>query len=255
MPTQLTLAEHLDALGRSGAFLREAAARAGLGAKVPTCPEWDVAQLVIHQGMVHRWAAANLRGDQHHDPQAAEAEGAAAPDLLSWYSDGLEALLETLRTTSDDAEAMVFLKDAPAPRRFWARRQTHETTIHSVDALAADLGRWPSSSDVSIDPAVAADGIDELLCGFITRSKGKLRAAEPYRIHVRSTDTRHTWTVRVSDEPVVTAVGASDQPDAVFSGSAVQLYLSLWNRADEITADGRPDVLDQWRSQVQVRWS
>ena len=75
---------------------------------------------------------------------------------------------------------MVFLKDAPPPRRFWARRQAHETTIHSVDAVAAALGRWPTASDVTIDPVLAADGIDELLTGFITRGKGRLHTAEPY---------------------------------------------------------------------------
>jgi hypothetical protein len=29
----------------------------------------------------------------------------------------------------------------------------------------------------------------------------------------------------------------------------------VWNRADEITTDGRPDLLDQWRQQVRIRWS
>jgi hypothetical protein len=66
---------------------------------------------------------------------------------------------------------MVFLNDAPPPRRFWARRQAHETTIHSVDAIAARSQRWPTASDVAIDPLLAADGIDELLMGFITRGK------------------------------------------------------------------------------------
>jgi hypothetical protein len=50
-------------------------------------------------------------------------------------------------------------------------------------------------------------------------------------------------------------VGQTAQPDVVFSGTAGQLYLGLWNRADEITMDGPPDVLDQWRSQVRVSWS
>jgi hypothetical protein len=62
MPTLLSLDDHLGALVRSGAALGEAAAAAGLEAKVPTCPAWDVTDLLVHQGMVHRWAAANLRG-------------------------------------------------------------------------------------------------------------------------------------------------------------------------------------------------
>jgi uncharacterized protein (TIGR03083 family) len=255
MPTHLSLDDHLDLLLRSGAGLREAAAKAGLDAAVPTCPAWRVDELVIHQGMVHRWAAANLRGDRDHQPSASRAEGRAAEDLLGWYSAGLAALVDTVRDTPDDAKAMVFLRDAPPPRRFWARRQAHETTIHGVDAISAVLGRRPGASDVDIEPRFAADGIDELLTGFIPRGKGKLHSAEPFTILVRTDDTGHAWTLRISDGPIVTTPGEqSSLPDTVFSGTAVQLYLSLWNRADEITVTGSADVLEQWRSGIRIRW-
>ena len=171
MPTLLSLDDHLAALVRSGAALGEAAAAAGLEAKVPTCPAWDVTDLLVHQGMVHRWAAANLRGEPDHDTAASLAQGRAAASLLDWYTQGLAALVDTVQAAAEDAKAMVFLKDAPPPRRFWARRQAHETTIHSVDAVAAALGRWPTAADVTIDPVLAADGIDELLTGFITEAR------------------------------------------------------------------------------------
>jgi uncharacterized protein (TIGR03083 family) len=254
MATQLSLDAHLEALVHHGTNLREAAAKAGLTAPVPTCPDWDVIDLVAHQGMVHRWAAANLRGEKDHDTSASHAEGLAAADPLGWYAQGLTALVDTLRSTADDAKAMVFLNDAPPPRRFWARRQAHETTIHSTDAVSAVCGRWLTASDVDIDPVLAADGIDEILMGFVTRGKGKLRAVEPYGVLVSTTDTGHAWTLRVSDGPVVTTPGESVRPDAVLSGTAVQLYLSLWNRADEITTTGRSDVVDDWRANVRIRW-
>ena len=171
MPTHLSLEQHLEALARGGAALAAAAAAAAPDAKVPTCPAWDVTDLVVHQGMVHRWAAANLRGERDHDTAASQAKGRAAARLLDWYADGLAALIDTVRATPDDAKATVFLKDAPPPRRFWARRQAHETTIHGVDAVAAARGRWPTAADVDIDPALASDGIDELLMGFITRAR------------------------------------------------------------------------------------
>ncbi|HEU0237988.1 MAG TPA: maleylpyruvate isomerase N-terminal domain-containing protein, partial [Micromonosporaceae bacterium] len=74
MATRLGLSEHVDGLRRGGVALREAAAKAGPDAPVPTCPAWDVTKLVTHQGMVHRWAAANLRGDNDHDTSASVAE-------------------------------------------------------------------------------------------------------------------------------------------------------------------------------------
>src|SRR5262245_606505 len=107
MPTHLTLDEHLAALRDSGEVLRAAAATAGLDAKVPTCPAWDVRKLVAHQGMVHRWAAANLRRDRDHKTSDSRAAAAAAPDLLEWFASGMDDLLATAAATSEDAKAMV----------------------------------------------------------------------------------------------------------------------------------------------------
>lgn len=257
MATRLGLDDHVTLLRHSGAVLHDAAARAGLDASVPTCPAWDVRALVTHQGMVHRWAAAHLRGEKDYDTSASVTAAQAAPDLLAWFAAGLDALVGTIAATPDDAEAMVFLKDAPPPRRFWARRQAHETTIHSADALAAVLGRAPAASDVTVAPELATDGVDELLTGFITRGRGKLRTDEPYTVAVRATDTGDAWTLRVEPGALTTTAGAraGALPDAEFTGTAAQLYLGLWNRGDELTASGRPSVLRDWRSQVRVRWS
>jgi hypothetical protein len=218
--------------------------------------------------MVHRWAAANLRGDIDHRTEDSEAEAAAEPDLIGWYTDGLAALLETLRSASDAVDAMVFLEDAPPPRQFWARRQLHETTIHSADALAARLGRPPRAAATAITPELAADGIDELLCGFVPRRSGRLRSAEPFTLLVTVTDVDAAWALDVSEDPVVTTVvdtktdtdadtetTRNARADAVLSGTEVQVYLGMWNRGDEVRSEGRADVLEQWRSQVRIRWA
>lgn len=250
MPTELTVPEHLDAIARSGAALASSAAAAGLDAPVPTCPEWDVAALVVHQGGVHRWATAHLRGEP--DPPKPTPEPGA--DLLAWYAEGLDALLATLRSAPDDVTAMVFLNDAPAPRAFWARRQAHETTIHSVDAAAAAHGSPAPVSSLGIAPAVAADGIDELLTGFVTRGKGQLHASSEYAVHVRADDTGHAWTVRIGAGPIVTTRGADGPAAATITGTAAQIYVSLWNRAEEAVVGGRPEFRDEWRSGVRIRW-
>jgi uncharacterized protein (TIGR03083 family) len=247
MPTQLTVDAHVRAVADRGAVLATAARAAGLDAPVPTCPSWDVRALVAHQGGVHRWAAANLRGEK--DP----AKPAAPDDVLPWYAEGLDALVDTLRSAADDVKASVFLRDAPPPRAFWARRQAHETTIHSVDAMAAAHGSVPPVADLGIAPDLAADGIDELLTGFITRGKGQLHASPGYSLLVRATDTGHAWTVRIGDGPIVTTVG--DGPaDVEFTGTAAQVYVSLWNRADELTVTGPAEILDEWRKAVRIRW-
>ena len=55
----------------------------------------------------------------------------------------------------------------------------------------------------------------------------------------------------VSPQAPVTARGLGDEEaDVVVRGSAVALYLTLWNRSDEVTAEG----LDLWAEGAQVTW-
>src|SRR4249919_2994623 len=131
----LPLERHLDGLREALLALVRYADRAGLGAPVPTTPDWTVRQLVAHQGMVHRWAAATIRSETV-DPDAIEREGRTAVDPLDWLRDGAIELAQTIHDAPDDLEALVFLRDAPPAKRFWGRRQCHETTIHAIDALS-----------------------------------------------------------------------------------------------------------------------
>ena len=151
---------------------------------------------------------------------------------------------------------MTFLKDAPAPREFWARRQAHETTIHMVDAQSALLGREPSTDEAGISSAFAADGLDELLRGFFTRGKSKLFDGKPVVVVVAADDVERRWVLRVDERLSVDASDDDvDDADARLSGSAAALYLALWNRGDEIDVRGRPDVLDRWHETQRVTWS
>ena len=237
------------------------AADAGLDAPVPTCPGWTVADLVGHQGSVHRWATAIVAGALPSTDLDPDAEAALAPPedqgaLLGWLADGAAALGKALRAAPEDLSAAVFLHDAPPPRVFWARRQAHETTIHHVDALAASRGRFPIVAETHIGPELAADGLDELLVGFVNRRSSRLRSAEPLTILVAPTDVDDCWTIAVSDDHPVTTPGADPErpADVVLSGTAAALYLGLWNRGDEVAQTGPVDALGLWRDKVRVTW-
>jgi uncharacterized protein (TIGR03083 family) len=224
--------------------------RAGLSARVPTCPHWTVRQLVAHQGMVHRWAAANLRGETA-DADTLERAGLADPDPLEWLADGAIELVTAWTQAPEDVRTVVFLNDAPGPKRFWARRQCHETTVHAVDALAAALGRSPRVDEVWLDAELAADGIDELLCGFLTRSRSRLRTEEPGVLVVAPDDRAEWWEVRLSPAPAVSARRTGPvavDADWTLTGPAVELYLRLWNRGADAV-----DVLD-WSELARVTW-
>ena len=256
VPTSLRFEQHLDALDRSGTRLVDLAVDAGMDAAVPTCPAWNVDALLAHQAMVHRWATAHVRGDDPAEVPNETDIRTTVSDLPGYYREGRAALSAALRAAPADLAAMTFLNDAPPPREFWARRQAHETTIHMVDALAAVLGRLPTAEEAGIDRSLAADGIDELLRGFFTRGRSKLYDGTEYTVAVTARDVERRWVLHVAERLTVEP-GDRTEPhaDATLAGAAAELYLSLWNRADEVDVTGRPDVLERWRATQRVGWS
>ena len=258
MPTRLTSDEHLDGLRAAVVGFVRYAERAGLAAPVPTCPEWTVLDLRAHQGMVHRWAAAIVRGERPGAEVVAgfESEGRESADPVAWLAEGAAEVTREIAAAPGDREAFVFLNDAPAPRGFWARRQCHETTIHAVDAMAASLGRPPGGEETWIDPVLARDGIDELLGGFLTRPRSRLRCDEDALLAVVPNDADEWWEVSLGPRPAVVtrrsaAYDGSVEPDWELTGSSVELYLQLWNRTD---VTDRSEAGD-WRRLTAITWS
>jgi len=245
-----------DALGSASTVLRANAMAAGMGAPVPTCPDWTVLDLVAHQGMVHRWAASHLRGAPV-EPERFEREGRESPDVLDWFDEGATDLLQAIVDAPDDLEAEVFLRDAPAPRRFWTRRQCHETTMHAVDALGARLRRPARPEETWIRPAIALDGIDELLVGFVPRRRLAPPPDGASHVLVRPDAADVVWLVAAAGDGTVTTrrVGASSPEalgaDRTLVGPPVDLYLRLWNR---VAAEPADDLQRWWRRSVSVKW-
>jgi uncharacterized protein (TIGR03083 family) len=246
----MELEQHLDGLRRAVDSCATSAGTAGLEAPVPTTPDWVVRGLIAHTGMIHRWATGHVLGHDV-DTDAAEDEGLSSEDPVAWLRAGADRLASAIEAAPDDLEALVFLADAPPSKWFWARRQCHETTIHAVDALSAALGRYPRSEDTWISRELALDGIDELLTGFLPRPRTRLRVDDPMTIAVLPEDADQRWLVAVSDQPPVAARGLGDEDaDVVLRGPAVALYLTLWNRSDEV----RDQRLDLWAESVRVTW-
>lgn len=246
-----------DGLGAASTVLRANAMAAGLDAPVPTCPGWTVLDLVAHQGMVHRWAASHLSGVPIEDTAALEREGRSSADVLGWFDEGATALLQAVVDAPDALQAFVFLKDAPAARIFWTRRQCHETTIHAVDALSARLGRAAGADETWIRPEIAVDGIDELLVGFVTRSRRGASPGDDTTVLVRPDDIDVAWLVELATgRPIVTRRVRPESPEAdgadhTLTGGPVDLYLRLWSRGASEPAD---ELERWWRDTISITW-
>lgn len=197
-----------DATGR----FADTAAAGDLDSPVPTCPGWSVADLVLHLGEVHLWAAhvvvnGTPDGDGTYDGEPA--------GLVDWYRGTAHHLVDTLESRAVDAPAWTFGPDQVVS--FWRRRQVHETLMHGYDALSA-VGR---EAEWLIDPALAWDGVDEVATVFYPRQVRLERIAPlPGTLRLTATD--------VDAAPLDIGSG---NPVAELTGPSSYLLLALWKRA------------------------
>lgn len=243
----MDILRHIQVVEHEGELLARAAAEAGSDAKVPTCPDWQVRDLLKHTGMVHRWAAAFIRERRTAYRLGGELPELDGDALIEWFREGHVSLVATLRAAPPDVQCWAFLP-APSPLAFWARRQAHETTIHRVDAESARGGQ-----PTAIDAEFAVDGIEELLLGLHARKKSRVRSDTPRVLRVRTTDVPGAiWTVRLSDGPPVTERGATAPADGEVSGPAGRLYPALWNRLPFPRVTGDRAVAELWREKSAI---
>ena len=135
---------------------------------------------------------------------------------------------------------------------FWARRQAHETAVHRADAELARAG-----AVTPFEPAFAADGIDELLFGFLARRKRRGDEGAPEGSMVlEATDFAASWTVRIRAKGV-TALAGDHGGDLSVRATASDLYLFAWNRrgVQGLEVSGNRDVVKRWQESARVRWA
>ncbi len=174
--------------------------RADLAAQVPACPGWTIARLLKHVGIAHRWAGHIVRNRITEPVRPRDIE-IGLPDseaeFVAWVAAGAAPLVEALRQAGPDAQ--VWTWGAGQNAHWWARRMCHETTVHRADAELA-LGRVPE-----VEPAAAADGIDEFLTILAPAIGERLREVrrEGQTIHLHATSP-----------PTGHAAGSPARPDA-----------------------------------------
>lgn len=197
------------------------AAEKDLDAHVPSCPEWNVAELVRHTSQVHRHKAAIIRAAGR--PWDEREKGPDADHVVDWYRAGLADLIELFETTDVNAPAKTWGTGTTVG--WWLRRMAQETAVHRWDAENAVGDPAP------IDPELASDGIDEFLSEFIPGEEA------PYNgragtIHLHCTDVHGEWTITLEPGAVPTYEAGHSKGDAAVRGKASDLLLFVWRRVE-----------------------
>lgn len=216
--------------------------------RVPTCPDWSLAELVRHTGTVHRWATRMVRDrvTERLEPRTLDL---GLPDDQAAYADWLASGAEELVATfvAADPDASMWAWGADQHVRFWPRRMLHETTVHRADVEIA-AGLQPQ-----IDPSTAADGIEELLENLPTAEYFRPRVAElrgnDESIGLRSTDSSESWLIRLLPNEFRWERGGTTATVGVAAGTA-DLMLLLYARRPR--TDARIEVVGDAR--VLARW-
>jgi uncharacterized protein (TIGR03083 family) len=230
-------AERIDAVARESASLAGALGGGPTEARVPSCPEWSVAELAQHVGnFTGFWTHVLCEGTGRPKPPAPEPP--ADGDLGGWYRGLAGSLVDELRATPPDTEVWTWMPGDQTPA-FVARRAAHELAVHRVDAQLARDGHTP------IDAALAADGIDEV---FVLVQARVNPVGKGQTLHLHGTD-------RADDEWLVTLTPGGlevershGKGDLALRGAVSDLELVLYQRPPlgPVEHLGDDEVLAAW---------
>jgi uncharacterized protein (TIGR03083 family) len=231
---------------------------------VPSCPGWNVGQLVRHLGHAHRWTAEIIAAGPAGDPPPEDGvrildrfDREVSAELAGWLVQSAEVLVERLRAAGPHATVWTPIPGVTPTASFYARRMTHETVIHRADGVLALEGRY------LLDPYVAVDAIDEWmelgsLPHMITIKPELGELLAPGRtLHLHATDAPADadaeWVVDLSGHNLSWRKG-HEKCSAAIRASLVDLLLVLYRRrspaVETVDIVGDRGLVEYWLARV-----
>ena len=257
--TLLAHDRYCDEIAHQIALLRSVVTSgADLSGTVPTCPDWSLEDLVRHTGGALRWVEFIVRTRAEEEVPEERVPGLAGPGprgdaavLDAWLAESGEQVVAALRDAGPDTK--VWSWAGILNSGFWARRVTHEITVHRADAtLAAGL-------PYEVAPDVAADAIDEWLqiVEYVQRTAPHDAARElrgPGRsIHLHATDAgaglNAEWLIELTEAGVTWRRG-HEKATVALRGPLTPVLLAFYRRlpldAPELEVLGERELLEFW---------
>ncbi len=224
------------------------------GTPVPTCPGWSASHLLWHVTATQLFWGSVIASGSTTEEQVQEIEShlpvqpTARAEILLRRERATEDLLAALLTGPLDAPSWTWFGPDQSVG-FSQRMQTHETTIHRVDAeLTAGL---PVSS---IQQDVAAAGIDHVIDVMWNWIPDEADRTQLGIVELRPSDaaprlvelvrwTGRRWGRGFTDQIGAVRAPADAQPTAVVEASAHELDLLVWSRPARVAKSGEIQLL------------
>lgn len=253
--TALTFERYRAAIVEQTELLRSAITDADMTVPVPSCPGWNVGQLVRHTGGGQRWVAETIRTLATTPPSDTAMRDLSSnidedPNVLvPWLAETCAELVAALDQTGPDAELWTPVPGAKV--QFFARRFAHETAIHRADAVLALGQRFALSDDLAVD------GVDEWLelgvmpFHFDVHPWMRELMGPGRTVRLYATDAKIHWVMDMTGQAM--AWRRSDEDCAVtLSGPVTELLLAIYKRRapDGLQIDGDRAWLEFWLERV-----
>jgi uncharacterized protein (TIGR03083 family) len=260
--TRLSFEQYLGHLETESRRFRDVLADCDPAARVPSCPDWNAADLLWHLGAEVQdfWAWVVSHRPKHpRDGYDEPSRPSSYDELLALFDTSSAALVEALRAADPADPAWTWSTEHTVG--FTYRRQALEALVHRVDA---ELAAGTSSP---LDPALATDGVEEVL-GVMYGGVPEWGAFHglPHHLRFDVTDTGASIWVQLGqfsgtdpesgthyEEPDIAVVeDPGVEPDAVVSGASDVLLLRLWRRGDgaDTHLTGNHEIVDRFRQIV-----
>jgi uncharacterized protein (TIGR03083 family) len=250
--------DYVEAVRGESARFASALAGAILTDPVPSCPDWEVADLIWHLTEV-QYFWASIVENLLEEPEEIPPFGRPNPRLLlEAFEEQSARLGNALEARQPDDRCWSWHDDGHSVG--WVRRrQAHEALIHRVDA---ELAAGKSSE---LDTDLAADGVDEIFrFSLDLENLPDWATYEPdgTTATVALSDGSASWSMNFGrflgsspvsgntyDIPALKLASLQGLPDAVIRGEPADLDLWLWGRGplDPLSIDGDQSIAEKLR--------
>ncbi|MFC4048955.1 maleylpyruvate isomerase family mycothiol-dependent enzyme [Actinomadura syzygii] len=248
--TGVSFERYRDELVAQTDAVREMMKGADLRAGVPSCPGWNLGQLLGHIGGDHHWAAEVVRtraagpvpDEMVND--LAEYRETDLETLDGWLAEGAAELADALRDAAPDTPVWSPSEDHSAG--FWARRMLYETVVHRADAALTIGAEFTLAADLAVD------ALDEWMGYSVyeeaTSESGLIGPGRTLHFHATDSDEAAEWVVDLSTEPA-TWRRAHEKSAVAVRGALTDLLLFVYRRPglrDRVDVVGDEELLDLW---------